>query len=266
MRHHRYWLGASADADAADARMSLEVFHDGSGRHDGLVLAVHGRNGCSHSPHLMKLVRPYVARGWLVVAPDCCGSAWNDSAGVAADFTMTAHVRDAGRALAWAFDHAPGLGWTGRQLGLCGHSAGGYAAARLAVGDVHDRVGHLLLVSPFTSGTRQLEARQRYHENGLANLAAEVPRALTEWPTHDILPDAGRLDMPVGLIAGGRDIVTPLENISELQARLPRALPLLTLTEASHCLEGGSYRQEIGDRIDRLLALAANPPPAGGSA
>lgn len=248
-------LGASGDPDAADARMSIELWRADTPS-PRLAITAHGRNGAARAPHMQKLIDAYRSRGYVVVSPDCCASAWNDSAGNEADFLLENHVRDVRRTVDWAVANAKALGWSGDHLGLCGHSMGAYAVARLAANEYAGRVAHLLLVSPFTSGVRQIEAREKYHPDGIANLRRDVPRALDEWPRHDIFTVIDRLTLPVAIFAGAKDIVAPPENVRELAERLP-SLPLYRqLPEASHCLEGGDYQTELIDAIAQLDAKA----------
>lgn len=129
---------------------------------------------------------------------------------------------------------------------------GAYAVARLAAHEQAGHTSHLLLVSPFTSGVRQIEAREKYHPNGIANLKREVPRALDEWPRHDIFTAIDLLKLPVAVFAGGKDIVAPPENVDEFVRRLPVPPFYRLLPDASHCLEGGDYRSELVAAIDWL--------------
>lgn len=251
-------LGTSDDPDADDARMTMEIWKT-EVPSPRLAITAHGRNGAARAPHMQKLIDAYKARGYVVISPDCCASAWNGSAGNEADFLLENHVRDVRRTVDWAFANAAALGWTGSRLALCGHSMGAYAVARLAADEYAGRAAHLLLVSPFTSGARQIEAREKYHPDGIANLRRDVPRALDEWPRHDIFTMTGRLALPVAIFAGAKDIVAPPENVAELVARLPSAPFYELLPEASHCLEGGDYQTELTDAIDRLDALARMP-------
>ena len=246
-------IGASDDPDDANARMSLELWRTEvpSGR---LAVTAHGRNGAARAPHMQKLIDAYRARGYVIVSPNCCASAWNDSAGVEGDFLLENHVRDVRRTIDWVVANASAAGWNGTHLALCGHSMGAYAAARLAANEYAGRIAHLLLVSPFTSGVRQIEAREKYHPDGIANLRRDVPRALDEWPRHDVFQVIDRLTLPVAVFAGGKDIVAPPENVEEFVARLPSPPLYRLLPEASHCLEGGDYRIELLDAIDRLDA------------
>ena len=253
-------IGASEDPDAADARMSIELWRTEapSGR---LAVTAHGRNGAAQAPHMLKLVDAYRARGYVVVSPNCCASAWNDSAGSEADFLLENHVRDVLRTIDWTMSNAAAIGWSGGDLALCGHSMGAYAVARLAAHEYARHTSHLLLVSPFTSGVRQIEAREKYHPNGIANLKREVPRALDEWPRHDIFTLIDLLKLPVAVFAGGKDIVAPPENVEELVKRLPMPPFYRLLPEASHCLEGGDYQSELLAAIDWLdLGGTASAP------
>jgi len=247
-------FGASDDPHAPDARMSVSVWV--SAPSDRLAVIAHGRNGAANAPHMMKLIDVYRARGYIVVSPDCCASAWNEAAGEERDFLLADHVRDVRRAIEWAEDNAATLGWSGEHLVLAGHSMGAYAVAHLAATDWHGRIGHLVLVSPFTSGTRQIEAREKYHPDGIANLRRDVPAALDEWPRHDIFTVIDKLTLPTAVIAGAKDIVAPPENVREFVERLPTAPAFLMLPEASHCLEGGDYAAELGGIVGQLDAAA----------
>ena len=248
-------LGTSGDPDAPDARMGIDVWRT-KAPSPRLAITAHGRNGAAGAPHMQKLIDAYRARDYVVLSPDCCASAWNDSVGNEADFLLENHVRDVRRTIEWAIANAAALGWSGAHLALCGHSMGAYAAARLAANEYAGRVAHLLLVSPFTSGVRQIEAREKYHPDGIANLRRDVPRALDEWPRHDIFTMIDRLTMPVAVFAGAKDIVAPPENVAEFVERLPLPPIYRLLPEASHCLEGDDYQAELLDAIDRLDAAA----------
>lgn len=248
-------LGSSDFPDAADARMSVELWRT-EAPSSRLAITAHGRNGAARAPHMQKLIDAYRARDYVVLSPDCCASAWNDSAGSEADFLLENHVRDVRRTIEWAIANAATLGWSGSHLALCGHSMGAYAVARLAASEYLGRVAHLLLVSPFTSGARQIEARERYHPDGIANLKREVPRALDEWPRHDIFKVIDRLTLPVAVFAGAKDIVAPPENVREFVERLPSPPLYQLLPEASHCLEGGDYQTELIEAINWLDAAA----------
>lgn len=255
MRPEVVSLGASGDPNGADARMSIELWRTEASS-PRLAITAHGRNGAARAPHMQKLIDAYLARGYVVVSPNCCASAWNDSAGEEADFLLENHVRDVRRTVEWAIANAVALGWSGTHLALCGHSMGAYAVARLAANEYFGRIAHLLLVSPFTSGIRQIEAREKYHPDGIANLKRDVPLAFDEWPRHDIFQVLDRLTLPIAIFAGAKDIVAPPENVRELVERLPFPPLYRVLPEASHCLEGGDYKSGLVEAIDRLDASA----------
>ncbi len=252
-------IGASADPLSSDARMSVEVWAKGPS--DRLAVIAHGRNGAAHAPHMLKLIKTYLKHGYIVLSPDCCASAWNDAAGVEGDFLLGNHVRDVRRSIEWAEGRAAELGWSGGHLALAGHSMGAYAVAHLAATRWHGRIGHLMLVSPFTSGVRQIEARDKYHPDGIANLRRDVPAALEEWPKHDIFTVIDQLTLPIAVVAGSKDIVAPPENVREFVERLPTPPAFLMLPEASHCLEGGEYRAELGALLAGLDAAAGLAGP-----
>ncbi|ODN70260.1 alpha/beta hydrolase family protein [Methylobrevis pamukkalensis] len=231
-------LGTSSDPQDPDAQMSIDVFQPEGVRAEKVAVVIHGRNGNSDSPHMMKVVRPYLRRGYAVVSANLCASEWNGSAGTGADFTIGQHLRDARRVVQWTLDNAEDQGWRTDGLVLAGHSMGGYAVLRLAAEEFEGRIAHVLAVSTFTSGARQIEVRRALAPDGIEVLARECPRALDEWPTHDILALADRLTLPVGIVAGRGDMVTPPANCKELFDLLPDGICYLVMPEAQHCMEG----------------------------
>lgn len=182
---------------------------------DGAKLAFvqHGRNGKAES--MEPVIKPYLEQGYIVVAPDARNSRWNDSAGQAEDFTIQAHIDDLRRTIEFAQENRDLIGWTSDEFALAGFSMGGFATSYLAATEFKDRVTHLMVTAPFTSGDHQLEAR-RDIPNGIENLKKEVPQAMDEWPTHNIFDHAHNLTMPVVVLVGEIDCVTPAKHVGQL--------------------------------------------------
>jgi alpha-beta hydrolase superfamily lysophospholipase len=255
MKRERVILGASDDPVAPDARMSVLILRPRR-RARGLAVVVHGRNGAADARHMRLIASAYVARGMTVVLPDCCGSAYNASAGGAGDFSLAGHLRDAGRAAAFAIEAAADLGWAGRRIALAGHSMGAYTVGMLAASTLADRCRHLLLVSPFVSGRHQIAARCATSGDGLVQLAGEVPQALTEWPRHDLLRHARRIACPAATVVGVRDTVTPDATVRLLGAALPAFVSHTVLDGAHHSLEGGPHEPAFAAVVDALDAAS----------
>ncbi|WP_157775542.1 alpha/beta fold hydrolase [Hartmannibacter diazotrophicus] len=237
--------------------MTMTVFEPTDRPATSLAVVFHGRNGSGDAPHMVRLLRPYLRRGYRVVAPNLCGSDWNDSAGTGSDFTISMQVRDGRRALRWALEHAARARWQIDRMALAGHSMGGYVASQLAIGDLGGRLDHLMLVSTFTSGARQIEARRALAPDALEVLARELPKAATEWPRHDILPQAARFTFPTAILSGAKDRIVPARNCKELFDLLPRGVCYIVMPEADHCMEGKTSEGFIAGALDVLEATVA---------
>jgi pimeloyl-ACP methyl ester carboxylesterase len=193
-----------------------------------------------------------------VVLPDCCNSAHNESAGRAADFTIGDHVRDALRAAEWAIAN---LG-DGGTVCLAGHSMGAYAAGLLAASSFADRCRHLMLVSPFVSGQRQIAARAEASPDALAALGRELPQAFFDWPRHDLLRHVAGIACPAATVVGALDTVTPEPMVRILFDALPWPVTHAVLDGAHHCLEGGPHDCVLMETLAKLEAAAGNRRPA----
>ncbi len=256
MNRHIFTLGTDESPQSDAPRMTVTVQRPALAPNGLLVVISHGRNGASEAPHIQKIAEPYLLRGYSAVIPDLCNSDHNASAGSGADFTIGGHVRDTLRAVRWALEHAGDYGCRADQIALAGHSMGGYAVSHLAATELRSITRHVLAVATFTSGRRQLEARAKHHPQGVDSLRTELPRALVDWPRHDIFEVAERLTMPVSTVVGVLDTVTPDENVLEFNLMLPRAIDHVVLDGAHHCLEGGPHTDILLGVLDRLDASA----------
>lgn len=249
---------APADAD----RMSVDIFRPRVHASSRIAFVFHGRNGASASPHLLKMIEPYLNRNYLVVSPNNCNSDWNNSAGIGKDFLIASHVRDCARTIEWAKASRHLLGWKGNDIALCGHSMGGYAASFLAATTYNDCTRHVLAVAPFTDGHRQIEARAdtRNHPNGIAALELECPAALAEWPEHSVYSIVEKLRMPVSAVVGADDTLTLPRYITDFFKALPNGVDLMVLEGEHHCLIGDNVPSILGQCIARL-ETRADPRP-----
>jgi pimeloyl-ACP methyl ester carboxylesterase len=250
MKAERVVLGDDEDPVSPDARIGLLVTRP-TGATDRLAVILHGRNGAAEAPHMDEIAAPYRARGYTVVLPDLSASEHNASAGTGADFTLEGQVRDALRTADWAL-----ATFGARRIALAGHSMGAYAAGLLAATRLRAACRHLLLVAPFVSGRRQIEARAAAHPDGLRMLARELPQALTDWPRHDLTRQAARIAAPTAVVFCECDTVASRAAAEELLAALPAATGLTVLAGAQHCLEGGPHGPALAGVLDRLEAAA----------
>lgn len=244
----RIAIGHDADFSSQDARMSVDVFYPPAHDPQKIAFAIHGRNGSSDSLHMMRIIDAYLENDYLVLSPNLCNSQWNDSAGEGTDFTIAHHIRDTERTIEWAKGKKAALGWEGDRFSLAGHSMGGYAAAFLAATAHGSDVSHILSVASFTSGDRLIDARIKYHPNGLENLQIESPNALTEWPGHSVYDVIGKITMPVTAIVGIRDNLTLPSDIRDFFEALPNGREYKVIDGEHHCL--------VGDGMTEIFSAA----------
>ncbi|MBU0799729.1 MAG: alpha/beta fold hydrolase [Alphaproteobacteria bacterium] len=239
--------------------ISVEVFKPVRPDPARLAIVQHGRNGKADAPHMMPLIRAYLDSGYTVVAPNAAYSHYNDSTGDGFGFTIDQHVADMRRAVRWARENAAMLGWDGKNFALAGHSMGGFAASFLAATRYADETVHVLTVAPFTSGTRQIEARRRA-PHGLDNLRKELPHAAVEWPKHDIHQHVDKLTMPVSAIVGGRDTVTPATDVKAFFDDLPHPARFTIIPDEHHSLLGEGFYKTARQHIKFMDKQAAAKP------
>lgn len=238
-------------AASATGAMAARVFRPAAptGR---LAVVAHGRNGAHGQPQMLPAIRACLGAGDTVLAPDLCHSAANASPGKASGFTMGGHLADLRAAVGRAVAERARLGWTAPGMVLVGHSMGAYAAMRLAAEGVGAPVEGVVAVSPVVSGAALLAARARMGPEAVAMLEAEVPGALAEYAAHDVVPFAAALSMPVALIVGSDDTVTPPEDACGLARVLPRLAMCRVLPRQHHCPEGPGYEAALGEALERI--------------
>ncbi|MCD8496732.1 MAG: alpha/beta hydrolase [Alphaproteobacteria bacterium] len=247
-----YVFGETEDADK---HMSVLVYKPAQSDSQKLAFVHHGRNGKADAPHMLPVIKAYLRQGYTVIAPNARYSAANDSAGEARDFTISAHTEDLARSIEWAKSNTEILGWDGISFALAGHSMGAYAATYLAATDYKDNTEHVLAISPFTSGERQIEAR-RSHPNGIEFLQRELPQAMAEWPTHDIFTVIDNLTMPVSVLVGEIDNITPSYFVADFYNRLPNPGTMEIVKGQHHCIINNDFSRVVENHLTGMNNIA----------
>ena len=251
--HHTFALPGTA----GDGPIIVDLLQP-YGTSKGVALIAHGRNGAPDQPHMLPPLDACRARGLFVVAPRLGNSAVKGSVGAAGDFTMAGHFADVAVTLGWLRrSRSNALG--NSPLTLIGHSMGAYAIARLAAETGAAEVAGLVVLSPVISGRRLIEARRRQGPEALAALAAELPGAMEEWPKHDLMPLAAQLAMPIGIVVGADDMITPPSDAHALARKLPNLIALDILPGEHHCPVGSAYARSVGKILDLILMEAKRP-------
>ncbi len=212
----------------------------------GVVFTQHGRAGSMNSPHELAVANAYREAGYRVISLDATNSQNNNSDGPLEDFTMRQHITDLADAIEWAKRY----GLIVHKFSLAGHSMGGFSALYLAATKYRDEVEHVLAYAPFTDGTKQIEARKLYQPDILANMRVTgfynelsdngkvmgrlTIESLMEWEEHSLYPVMNRLTMPVHVITGSEDTVTPLNHVGPFATKLPHCKGIDVIPGAGH--------------------------------
>jgi pimeloyl-ACP methyl ester carboxylesterase len=214
----------------------------------GVALLVHGRDGAGTSAHMVPIADAYAGRGWRVVAPDLPFSRATPGSGPPEDFTMQRHVEAARQVLHWVLGEMP----VAHRLALAGHSMGAYAIARLAAESV--AADHLLAVSPVVSGTALLEARRAMGPAAIEAFEREAPRLRAEMTADDAVPALQRITVPVAVVTGREDGITPVAAARAYFTAAPAAAFYSALPGEHHCPQGPLYTTALAAALDALGA------------
>jgi alpha-beta hydrolase superfamily lysophospholipase len=212
-----------------------------------LAVVMPGRNGQTHSPHMTPIIHAFLSQGYSVISVDPHHSETSADKKQMHDFTMTAHIDDLRRVLMWAFANKAQIGWQGETLFLSGHSMGGYAALSLAATEFKGRIRQVLAVNPVIRGQNQID--RFTNPEHLKNYLAEVPRALSDFPRHDMYHHLAGLDLPVSIVTAEQDNVTPPQPLKQFFKILPVPGNLSVLPGEGHCMTSPAYREALSNAV-----------------
>lgn len=228
----------------------------------GIAVLLHSASGVKEAPVLEVIAEHYRERGYTVVRFDA-GNGLGDSGGAYNFFAARTMCDDLERVLAWVRGRE---GHAELPLALAGHSIGGMVAAEYAA-EHTDAVRELMLFAPTVSGTLLHEHLKRHDPDGYERWQRSGVRptrhpfkALTrelgwtfleEVRTHDLLPIASKLTMPVRIIVGEHDRTTLVEDCRSLTAAIGPHARLTVLPAVRH---NPVERSEL-TRVRRTLQL-----------
>lgn len=209
-------------------------------RSRGLAFVMHGLGGFKEQDHIRTFAEAFMERGFTVVRFDVRNTI-GESEGRYEDATVTSYYEDLEDVIAWARTQE----WFQEPFALCGHSLGGLCTALYA--EKHpSEVLALAPISTVISGTLNVEAKKRADPVAFAewertgwqgkrssakpDVTLRLPWSfITDVMKYDLLPDAGKLTMPVLLMVGDQDTSTPPDQIRQLYDAIsgPKAFHLI---------------------------------------
>ncbi len=198
----------------------------------GTCVLEHGWSGRKEASHILSIQEVFLEYGYQVFNFDATNS-FNESEGRFEDSRLGLHYEDMEDVCKWVQTQE----WFVGPLVLSGHSMGGYAAARYAE-EYPEEVGGIAPIAPVVSGELTTESKERREpgmvarwkqEGFLVSESASTPGLIKrapyavheEWLTHDLLPQAHKLTMPVFLLTGTEDESCPPDHIQKLFDAIP---------------------------------------------
>lgn len=185
----------------------------------GLVFVMHGLGGFKEQPHIQAFADPFRERGFTVVTFDTTNT-FGESDGNYEDATATNYYEDLEDVIAWAGNKP----WYQEPFWLAGHSLGGISVALYAE-RYPTKVRAVAPISPVVSGRLSYEETPRnvaeldeWRKTGWRVSQSDSKPGLVkrlkyshveDRYKYDLLPEAGKLTMPVLLIVGENDDSTP---------------------------------------------------------
>ena len=220
-----------------------------SGQIQGTALLIHGRNGAATAPHMTPIADAYHRCNWRTVSPDLPRSGAVANSGPAKDITLRLQQLEAETVLDWLW---PQIAAKDHRVALAGHSLGAYAVAELA--GLTPKLDHLIAVSPVLSGNALFKARYAMGQPAIDALKREAPDMFNEMPKNDATPALNRTKVPVAVMTGSKDGLTPPSAARAYFAAAPNACFYATLKDLHHCPIGPVYEQALAAALDAVQA------------
>ena len=222
----------------------------------GLAFVMHGLSGFKEQPHIETIAKTFLDHGYVTVRFDTTNTL-GESEGAYENATVTNYYEDLEDVIAWAKQQP----WYQEPFALAGHSLGGLCTALYA--EQHPAEVKLLApISAVVSGPLSMDLYesdelQNWEETGWhVSESRSKPGVMKRlaWShvvdrlNYDLLPEAQKLTMPVLLIVGENDDLSPHQQL--LLGALPGPKELHIIPGAGHTFYSS---EELGE-LSRLFS------------
>lgn len=222
----------------------------------GLAFVMHGLGGYKEQPHIETFARAFHSKGYTVVRFDTTNSV-GESGGTYENATTTNYYADLEDVIQWASTQV----WYQEPFALSGHSLGGICTALYA--EKHpEKVLALAPISTVVSGQLTIDAHKEHEPEKFAQWEKDgvqitpstskvglIKRLkwehMIDRAKYDLLPDADTLTMPVLLIVGSEDTLTPPAHQKILFERLRGKKEMHVIEGAPHTFRDPKHLEEI---------------------
>jgi len=198
----------------------------------GVCIVQHGYGGFKEQPYMQQLAQAFFVNEFITFNFDVTNS-FGESDGDYEKATLQLHYEDLEDVITWVKEQI----WYTGKLALTGHSMGGYTVARYGE-EYPDHVDYIASIAPVVSGKLSWEAFNKaypgkideWKESGwLVKESKSKPGNFKRSPwshmeerlSHDLLPKAENLIMPILFYVGGSDLSCPAEQTQILFDKIP---------------------------------------------
>ncbi|KKR21499.1 MAG: hypothetical protein UT48_C0007G0020 [Parcubacteria group bacterium GW2011_GWE2_39_37] len=229
----------------------ISVIVERAEKQAGLAFVMHGMGVYKEQPQLEKIANAFKENKYTVVRFDAT-NAMGESDGNIEDATITNYYEDLEDVIKWS-----GIqDWYQEPFVLCGHSAGGMCVSLYAE-KYPSKVKALAPISTVVSNTLIFYTKEEIEDwkktgyriwtsVSMPGVIKKLKYAYYEDKLkHDLLGEANNLLMPVLMIVGDNDKVTPLKHQQVLFDRLPGKKELHVIKNAKHNFDKEEHLKEI---------------------
>lgn len=223
----------------------------------GLVFVMHGLGGFKEQKQIETFSDVFREKGFTTVRFDTTNS-FGESDGKYEDATLTNYYEDLEDVIDWAKNQS----WYEEPFYLIGHSLGGICVSLFAE-KYPEKVKALIPVSPVVSGELSISVnpKEKLDEWKRTGWNSEESKSIPglikklKW-THmedrlkyDLLKEVDKLTMPVLIIVGEKDVLTPVEHQKIFYEKISGEKELHIIKNAPHSFREETYLQQIKNII-----------------
>lgn len=229
----------------------------------GLAFLMHGLGGHKDQAHIRAVTQELGKAGFTTVSFDAANT-FGESGGDYAQATVTTYLADLEDVIAWSAPQP----WYQEPFVLVGASLGGMCCLLYAE-RYPERVKAVLGLAPVISGqlsydykkARDPKRLQEWQETGWQEKISRSTGRTGQLPwshmidrlRYDVLSDAEKLTMPVGLLVGSEDDTCPPEHQRLLYDKLPGRRQLIIAEGLPHSPKEEQHVRQFGEAVGDLL-------------
>jgi alpha-beta hydrolase superfamily lysophospholipase len=220
----------------------------------GLAIVMHGLSGFKEQPHIRVFVNSFLENKYSVITFDTTNTL-GESDGDLKEATTTNYYEDLEDVIEWAKKQD----FYKEPFCLAGHSLGGLSVGLYAE-NYPQKIKAVASISPVVSGKIYLKYMEEtgdikdWKEKGYKEKISESNpgvKKIIKWgfmedvQQYDLIENADKLAMPVLIMVGELDTVTPVKHQEILFEKLPKQKKLCIIKGAPHTFRENKHLQEI---------------------